>query len=61
MFTPDEIARLTGRSPELIRRWVRCERIPAVRIGRRVLIRSEHVPMIEAMPRHPQRRPSLAA
>lgn len=60
MLTVDEVARLTVRSPELLRRWVRTGELPAQRAGTRILLSPDCIPLIEARPRANHRRPSLA-
>lgn len=49
--TVTEAARRTDRQPELIRRWIREKRIPAVKIGRDLFVAEADLAMIEAMPR----------
>jgi len=61
MLTPEELARATNRSPEVIRRWIRCGRIPATPVGRFYLCPTEAVSLVCAMPRTHRRRPTAAA
>lgn len=61
MLTIDELARVTMRSPELIRRWVRAGEIPAHRVGTRILLAPEAISMVNARPRANRRRPALVA
>jgi excisionase family DNA binding protein len=60
MLTPDELARLTGRSPELIRRWIRDGRLPATAVGRRYLIAPDAIALVDRQPRVRTTRPTLS-
>ena len=53
MLTVPEAARLTGRDPETIRRWVRSGRLNARRDGPRLLLFREDVEAIIACERVP--------
>ncbi len=45
-----EAAVLTGRREDVIRKWVREKRIPAVRLGRDWFLDAEAIEAIRAMP-----------
>lgn len=52
-----EAARITGRAPSLLRRWVAQGRIPAVMVGRTYALTPEALAAIEAMPKRKARPP----
>lgn len=60
-MSPEEVARATGRSADLVRRWVRQGRIPAQRVGRHVVLGPDALDAVASMPRVNRRRPQVAA
>lgn len=52
-MTLDQAAERTGRSVELLRRWCRQKRIPAMLVGRTWVILEADLALIDAMPRKP--------
>ena len=53
MLTVQEAARLTGRNPETIRRWVRSGRLQSRRDGPRLLLFDDEVDALLAPPALP--------
>lgn len=51
-----EVARLTGRHPELLRQWCAAGRLPCERIGGSWAILEEHLPLVHGQPARGRRR-----
>jgi excisionase family DNA binding protein len=60
MLDVREAARLAGRTPETVRRWVWSGRIPAVRQGNRLLVARRDVDNVVRGVSPAQEQPSLA-
>lgn len=56
-----EVARLTGRHPELLRQWCAAGRLPCERIGSSWALLDEHVPLVQAQPARGHRARSSVA
>lgn len=60
MLTPGEVATITRRSPDDIRRWIRTGRLPAVQSGRHWLLPPDAIGLANSQPRVNRRRPHAA-
>jgi predicted site-specific integrase-resolvase len=60
MITVAEIARASGRSPDIIRRWLRCGRLTGVQTRSGAwLVSADAIAELQTFPRTHRRRPVI--